>query len=224
MSHTEEEWARNLVGREWEIFWDSGNDEIPDEKALLKEEIISSEYSGKSTVVESIESQQAIETNGITIVANSEKIKGEKIEHEDEPEPSDWYDGIIVSAEKCYDGKFLFAVKFVGDEQDYHMVLERELVRPSARAWIQRTRALMLPRGGFDAMKHKLPPDTMTMNDVPEILQLKESLDKDYSFSCIESDANIGNSGSFPIPSVKDLTKVNFLLFQIGRASCRERV
>ena len=215
MSHTEEEWARNLVGREWEIFWDSGNDEIPDEKALLKEEIISSEYSGKSTVVESIESQQAIETNGITIVANSEKIKGEKIEHEDEPEPSDWYDGIIVSAEKCYDGKFLFAVKFVGDEQDYHMVLERELVRPSARAWIQRTRALMLPRGGFDAMKHKLPPDTMTMNDVPEILQLKESLDKDYSFSCIESDANIGNSGSFPIPSVKDLTKVNFLLFQV---------
>lgn len=215
MSHTEEEWAKNLIGREWEIFWDSGNDQIPDEKVRPKEEIVSSECPAKSMVAESIETQQAIETNGVSVVTSSATIKGEGMQHDDEQEPSDWYDGLVVSAEKCNDGKFIFAIKFVGDEQIYNMVLERELVRPSARAWVQRTRALILPGGAFDAMKLNLPADTMTMNDVPEVLQLKESLDKDSSFSCTESDANIGKSGSVPKPSVQDFVKVKFLLFQV---------
>jgi hypothetical protein len=211
--HTDEEWARSLIGRDWEIFWDSGEEKAGDEK----DQGSAAGIPAAESVVEVDPSDtqptaSATRRSGVVAASGDEANKGDAIGSE---EPSDWYDGRIVSAKKCYDGRFLFFVTFVGDEQIYDMVLGRALVRPSARAWLRRTIALLLPKGGFDLFQSTLPADTMTLDDVPELLRLKESLDMDSALSYTETNGHLKDNESIPRPSRYDLKKIKFLLFQI---------
>ena len=205
--HTEEEWARSLIGRDWEIFWDSGDEKAQDKKdqgsADVQVQVDTSDTQATATVMG--RSGVMAETGD----ANKEE------DATTSEEPSDWYDGRIVSAEKRNDGTFLFFITFVGDEQIYDMVLGRALVRPSARAWLRRTKSLLLPKGGFDLFQSHLPADTMTLDDVPELLRLKESLDMDSALFYTEADGQFKGIESISRPSRCDLSKIKFLHFQI---------
>jgi hypothetical protein len=97
-----------------------------------------------------------------------------KSTHDDEGDSvasiaDDWYDGRILSAEIQKDGTVQGRIVFVGDDTVYGMVLMPSMVRPSARAWIKRTTALLLRKdeGG--------PPDAVS----PEEQHLGETLQDD---------------------------------------------
>ena len=117
-----EEWAKSLVGRDWEIFW---NDE--EENSDQKNEAAS---------VNNDPDKQSHEKDDDNKDPGSDNDSVGSI-------IDDWYAGYIVSLNPNpadAEGKVTFKVRFVGDEEIYDMALEPSKVRPSARGWINRAR------------------------------------------------------------------------------------
>lgn len=141
MTKVDMDWADRLVGRDWEIYWESSGDD-------------------------------AMDTD------NRNDGNEEKVEDEEE---TDWYDGRVVSVQTGKD--VLFRVTFVGDDTVYEMRLQPRLVRPSARAWIERTRAILLPPSSSGATttttkswERDLPPDTSTLEDEKILAELADAV------------------------------------------------
>lgn len=208
--HTEEEWARSLIERDWEIFWDSDGGDLTHDKATaasITNEVISDIPS--SSVQGDIERAAAQQR---TVATSDDDDENE----ENEAEPSDWYDGFIISAKKCVEGQFLFFIKFVGDDQIYDMTLKRELVRPSARAWIRRTRVILFPSIEFNILENRLPADTMTLDDVPAMMRLQRIHDATNTELAYAGNGGIiDEEGAVTRPLKQDFIQVKLLIFHL---------
>jgi len=181
-----EEWAQSLVHRDWEFFW-SHRDEctrLPcQQKQQQKEppEVQLDNYLNNQTGEESFgKGVDDIETENRRECEGGESSE----EHED---VDDWYDGHVegINARK-ENGKYSFQVTFVGDEKLYTMVLEPESVRPSARAWIKRSKAILNSHQSQPLIynqkvtktqplewEQSLPPDTRTVYDSKDLAVLE---------------------------------------------------
>ena len=148
--------------------------------------------------------------NGTKDCSSTDEDETSNIEHEE-----DWYDATVESFESLRksdgdDGtEFLyFNVCFVGDETMYQMVVSPDTVRPSARAWIRRTKA-MLREPGVAAMElseegerqqpdceASLPFDTRTLEDHEKLQSIEQQVDVEFpvvpavTFHCIDEDAS----------------------------------
>mmetsp|Transcript_25232 Transcript_25232/g.38131 ORF Transcript_25232/g.38131 Transcript_25232/m.38131 type:complete len:1046 (+) Transcript_25232:163-3300(+) len=151
-------WAESLVGRDWEIFWDTGVND-------------SSEPKNEMTAITKDGGEN------FTSRENSEAIVGE--EEDEEGDISDWYDGRIIRYESAGAGDFSFDIRFVGEDQIYNMKLSYSSVRPSARAWLIRTKALLSISKSYK-WEEFLSVDTSTLDDQQFLEELKQSVSKDW--------------------------------------------
>lgn len=212
--HSLEEWARSLVGREWEIFW-SDDGCCQDDKREIQEQQLQQDpqleqrLPSPSTFVTAetpqVESNVAMVEAGVAVpvpvAATSDGAESEDVE--------DWYEGQIEAVESVKaDGSFSFHVRFVGDENLYAMVLEPRKVRPSAQAWIKRSKALLnfpaatpqpasqneqIELTNWEAL---LPPDTSTVDDSGQLKQLEAQHVGNESIP--STPPPLGNSDSLP--------------------------
>ncbi|VEU39421.1 unnamed protein product [Pseudo-nitzschia multistriata] len=247
-------WALNLVGRDWEIFWQEEQDGIEEDAGQqLENPHIASAALGATTLSEqeateykkkeTIEDPRTISnstdkpegtirsrSSGIAsrpchidsdhdgdFVLSSEAAMGMvgdkmgpaskeneeiiKVEEKDrkvtcntdaddeESVIDDWYDGRVLeiiddtsTIRTIGRNGWKFRVRFLGDEDVYEIFLVPGKVRPSARAWVQRTMALLNPpaaaskeynmeEDGFD-----LPPDTSTLEDEASLRKIKSKI------------------------------------------------
>eukprot|EP00546_Thalassionema_frauenfeldii_P020557 CAMPEP_0178903134 /NCGR_PEP_ID=MMETSP0786-20121207/4990_1 /TAXON_ID=186022 /ORGANISM="Thalassionema frauenfeldii, Strain CCMP 1798" /LENGTH=1932 /DNA_ID=CAMNT_0020574475 /DNA_START=167 /DNA_END=5965 /DNA_ORIENTATION=+ len=146
-------WAESLVGRDWEIFWENGD----------------TDTSGSNNEI-AVESKE--EVGDLTSVENSQVFEGKEEEEEEEEDISDWYDGRIINYNLSAAGTLSFDIKFVGEDQTYTMELPPSSVRPSARAWLIRTKALFSISKKYK-WEEFLPVDTSTLDDQEYLQQLK---------------------------------------------------
>ena len=102
------------------------------------------------------------------------RTEEESGEDSDESEISDWYDGRILSY-KCTEQGPSFEIQFVGEGQIYTMNLTRSLVRPSARAWLVRTKALLSSRE-LERWEESLPVDTAALEDWARLQDLRRKI------------------------------------------------
>ena len=148
--------------------------------------------------------------NGIQTEKGESGIQTEKGESgiqtdkdDDESEGSvidDWYAGHVLSlVEPENGGKISFKVRFVGDEELYDMELDPSKVRPSARGWIKRTKALLcsskLSTDDGKSWDVLLPPDSGTAED-------------QNALSVIQKELNSKTYSAFVIPEQKDFVQI----------------
>jgi hypothetical protein len=193
-SPANQQWAKSLVGRDWEIYW---NDEEDKEDSPAKQ-------------VDTISSME--------ICTEEKENVDTKNDNEDEDEDSeqgsiidDWYAGKVLSLEPQDGDKLSFKVHFVGDEEIYDMDLEPKKVRPSARGWIKRTKALLCASldtedKPWDAI---LPPDTSTWEDQSDLNNLQRELN---SKTCRVIGLTDRKDG-VEIPRLDDLKKILHLRY-----------
>jgi len=201
-SHPLEEWAQSLTGRDWEIYWsDDGKCQDQQEIDQGQEQknpaaVEQSTATGDDSTIHSTRDYSATTIGTIQPASVAEEVEEE--EEDEEEDPEDWYDGRVEAiANVSPGGKYSFHVRFVGDEQLYTMILEPQNVRPSARAWIARSKALLsVPtlqlaappnaEGPIDLRKWEsmLPPDTSTIDDTGHLSQLQaQHVNGDVSWS-----------------------------------------
>ena len=126
--------------------------------------------------------------------SNSIKEPEEKSETEedDDDDEETWYDATVVTVDtKNSDANVVyFHVKFLGDKDRlFRMPLTSDVVRPSARAWIRRTKAILLTGGGTVAVTEwetSLPQDTSI--STTDAVKMKEIMDEiEASYPCTQS-------------------------------------
>ena len=88
----------------------------------------------------------------------------------------DWYDGRILSADIQKDGTVQGRIVFLGDETVYEMVLMPSMVRPSARAWIKQTAAMLLGNDKEDPHDTSLAEDQHLVETIKDDSQQYEPL------------------------------------------------
>jgi Transcription factor S-II (TFIIS), central domain len=88
----------------------------------------------------------------------------------------DWYDGKVLMFQQTSKGCF-FQVCFLGDSKMYTMVLNQNLVRPSARAWILRTKAI-LDVQDEENWEMLLPNDTSMLDDLDYLQSIQQQLEQ----------------------------------------------
>jgi hypothetical protein len=161
MNSSLEEWASSLVGRDWEIFWTPDDSSCEDEESPYEPLCQNVPPSG---AIKAPKKRAATDDNGDASVEDIE----------------DWYDGHIDAIEsRKENGNVSFHVRFVGDETIYTMVLEPSWVRPSARAWIKRSKALLNNHSNLAAQnfltdwENSLPADTSTVSDSGKLAELQ---------------------------------------------------
>ncbi|CAB9514346.1 Transcription factor S-II (TFIIS), central domain [Seminavis robusta] len=114
-----------------------------------------------------------------------EKQQGHEEEEEESEDVEDWYDGHIDQIEELRDGNYSFRVRFVGDDTIYSMVLVPGRVRPSVRAWIKRSKAILGNQALAKTIKsvvdweNALPIDTRTLQDTPHLDILQNQIEQD---------------------------------------------
>lgn len=154
------EWAESVVGMECEVFWKAD--------AIMTEQSVASLDESKKT---DFSSEAACQ-------------RKRKRSQSDQDEP-DWYDATVL---ECIDpvnrgAPPLFRVIFAGDDKTtYEMPLKPDLVRPSARAWIRRTLALLQPPPNHSLSDWftQLPHDTRTLDDTAALDGINERIDKEF--------------------------------------------
>jgi hypothetical protein len=211
-------WAYSLVGRDWEIFWSEGDD---GDAASEQGETSSDANDQPSTDAISLaESPKEDETSDSMNVEDEKKSPGQGDEDQKSDDASegsiidDWYAGHIKLCTPQKDGAFSFQVKFVGDDTDYDVVIDPSKVRPSARGWIKRAKALLCSSVQASTLvewERSLPPDTSTLADQNDLLQLKNDLGPE-KFEHLRVNKN-GASESVDIPTLEDLSKVRRLQY-----------
>ena len=207
-------WANSLVGRDWEVFWaDDGcckdneeNQEEPEQKGS---------DTMPTNTVDSVPPGREAVARGDEVVAANEAVDEDAAEEDVE----DWYDSHIVGIESFVKetGNYSFHVRFEGDETLYTMVLEPKKVRPSIKAWIERSKALLnfqppaqTSASGttksekqvedFTDWESSLPGDTSTVYDKEHLAQLKAQHHTDDA-SCQSTPLTDipGNQSSLPL-------------------------
>ncbi|KAI2499807.1 Transcription factor S-II (TFIIS) [Fragilaria crotonensis] len=129
-------------------------------------------------------------TAPLRVVSCEQAPTEEVVNNDNEVEDiSDWYDGRILSFASCESGH-IFDIQFVGEGKIYSMNLNRALVRPSARAWLMRTKAL-LSSNSAEHWEAALPADTATLEDRAHLQDLRQTCGKNEpakSLSCATFD------------------------------------
>ena len=143
------QWVQNLVGKECEIFWKQQTDDDDD---------AGDDHKMPGTTLN-------------TVAA----AKGDEMSESE----ADWYDAHIQSMDH-QDGKsWVFKLQFAGEDRIYDMPLQPTIVRPSARAWIRRTKALLEQpdaRLSFEEWEKNLPSDTSLPSDEPELERIRHQV------------------------------------------------
>ena len=192
------DWAKSLVGRDWEIFWseeeDNENAAATDKKVYDSSQI----EPKKSSIEENDNSNSNKQSEGGKESDGDSNSVGSIID--------DWYAGRVVSAEVDSDaGKYLFKIRFVGDAEIYEMSLDPSKVRPSARGWIKRTKALLCCNS-LDDMEKELPPDTRMLDDQGCLNDLRMEMDS-YCYVSFNLQLPEQKEGLRP-PLVEDVKKI----------------
>lgn len=193
-----EAWAQSLVGRDWEIYWENNH----------------------TSRDESVEGENKRMLESVSEGAESERAENEatrEANEEEETDEEDWYDGHVEEIEcKKDDGPYSFRVRFVGDDTIYTMVLTPRIVRPSARAWIKRSKALLEPsKKSRPDWEKSLPPDTRSISDAEQLVQL-ESQHVDLDFLKMRGESpkhefRYSDGKSQGIPDMKELNQIQRL-------------
>jgi hypothetical protein len=212
-------WAHSLVGQDWEIFWSEGDDG----EAASGQGETSTEDANDQPFTDAIsppESTKKDQTSDDMNVEDKNKSPGQGDEDRKSDDTSegsiidDWYAGHIKLCTPQHDGAFSFQVKFVGDDTDYDVLLDPSKVRPSARGWIKRAKALLCSSVQASTLvewERSLPPDTSTLADQNDLLQMKNNFGPD-KFEQLRVNKN-GASESVDIPTLEDLSKVRRLQY-----------
>ncbi|CAJ1888328.1 unnamed protein product [Cylindrotheca closterium] len=173
-------WAENLVGRDWEIWWsdneegtsgdnnDDGNQDQPSGMDVDNND---------SVLDDTMTGRDLVSSTVMASLDNTTDDPVDRNENNDESESEgegsvidDWYAGRILSFEQSGQS-FIFKVIFVGDEEEYEMALDSTKVRPSAIAWIKRTKAILCS-SEFPS-DSELPPDTNTDLDSTALSEIE---------------------------------------------------
>jgi hypothetical protein len=154
------EWTQSIIGRDWEVYW---------------------KQSACRLIVASPKKE---------ILSDSEDEGG----HDDE---ETWYDATVLALDEGKSqkssnrsNKTYFQVRFLGENDKlYSMALSPDLVRPSARAWIRRTKAILQqPSSSTGTTEYNtkqweeaLPPDTVIpILDRAELKRMEQELQRDF--------------------------------------------
>ena len=198
------EWAQSLVGRDWEIYWSEGGDgdDASIEDAPSDVRVQTPIPIGEPSTVQLNEENGGAGsnlTNGTEKSASDDTDDGET--SEEGSIIDDWYAGHVKSMSVQDDNKFSFAVCFVGEDIVYDMVLDKTKVRPSARGWIKRSKALLsISSRQGENWEEELPLDTRTLDDESQIAEIQRN-------SYIETfhDTMISPDGASQNPTQADL-------------------
>jgi hypothetical protein len=161
------EWAESLIGRYWEVYWRQEGNEAPAAAAANKKATGAAPLTSASEPSTKRGHRQRNDDDNHKPQRHDgdddpDGIDGELVEaddqdnstaassssEEEEIDADDWYDAKVEAFSSAPGQRqpfFTFKVRFVGDEDDaeYDMVLTPHIVRPSSRAWIRRTLALL---------------------------------------------------------------------------------
>lgn len=149
------------------------------------------------------ERKQLDEANEMDV---DEEEENEFIGDESESEGSiidDWYAGRVLSFSSDTENTFTFKVHFVGDEEIYEMVLDPSKVRPSARGWIKRTKAML--NCSQIPTDDQIPPDSSMAEDKEQLHNIQNEIDSKQYKNIIIPD-HIMNGVN--IPTMEDLTSI----------------
>jgi hypothetical protein len=229
---SQQEWIESVVGRDWEIFWKPEEEE--EEKSHPEQDQPQPAFNEIPAAIGSATAPSAIEQD-TDLVMIDESDQGvtqpnEETEQEmnteasmpddDEEHEEDWYAAHIVAVavskqqqdqedstgNSTLISPSIFQVRFVGEDDTTHdMLLTPDIVRPCARAWIRRTRALLLMQlpnddgpssnGSTDAHQWatSLPHDTSTVRDREQIAMIRQAVDR-QDFPVIPNSDDNSNS------------------------------
>lgn len=207
LNKSQQEWIDSIVGRDWEVFWKQGSSRTTLKYDPCVETAFAQAF---STVHESSAFVDADDMPLNMLVQQRKDNTDDDVSDNsaDADHEEDWYDATVHMFDRPGESEgsatlsLHFRVSFVGDDEIYFMILTPETVRPSARGWIRRARAV-LRQPLADAKDHdqkcwedSLPPDTRTMADRVAL----ESIQKDVletfpvtkydSFYSSDGDAN----------------------------------
>lgn len=183
---------------------------------------VQSTQSGDNTVCSGDGTTHAYKAD-VEVGTHIEEEDGDDDEEEDHED--DWYDARIEAFDGVDEsGAALFRLSFVGEEKEYVMKLNPTIVRPSAEAWIARTKAMLAQRNpeieSCDNKKwfYSLPAETATIYDQSALDAVdRETRSKDlYTLSALDPNSFVPPS-SVPSPEVKDLEAVCDLCVLIRR-------
>ena len=141
--------------------------------------------------------------NSATTTSSGHQGDDEKNASADE---EDWYAARIESYLGNQNGSPLFQISFVGDDEEYVMVATPENVRPSSRAWVSRTQALVHDYLYYEG-DEELPHDTRQLVDMEKLKEIESQCRSKYS-----TESDIPSSGVWLhpdlLPDSKDLKTV----------------
>jgi hypothetical protein len=137
----------------------------------------------------------------------------EDAEDEEEEVISDWYDARILEYKITEGDKVSFKIIFVGEDHTYSMELSPSNIRPSARAWVKRTKKLLSTREA-EGWEAALPADTSTLKDQAYLMELKEKLLGSASSEASPPDA-LHYSGSVAHPGLLDFNEMQLLRYHV---------
>mmetsp|Transcript_12615 Transcript_12615/g.30122 ORF Transcript_12615/g.30122 Transcript_12615/m.30122 type:complete len:2002 (-) Transcript_12615:73-6078(-) len=186
-------WAENLVERDWEIWWcedeegtsDDKNEGDPNQPLEMdvdkNDSVLDGAMAGADLVSSTVVAWLDNITDDPVEQEQDQENENENEESESEEEGSvidDWYAGRILSFEQAGES-FVFKILFVGDEQVYEMALDPSKVRPSAIAWIKRTKAILCSSEFLS--DSELPPDTNTDLDSLALSEIEAESEQEHS-------------------------------------------
>lgn len=181
----------------------------------------------------------------------TEQAVNKEVSMADEEHEEDWYAAhiVAVAVSKQQEGgrmestgsstltspSILFQVRFVGEDDTTHdMLLTPDIVRPCARAWVRRTRALLLlqlPKddgpnsaSSTDAQQWatSLPHDTSTVRDREQLAMIRDAVDRQDFPDIPDNNNNIDDDipqssqpPAFEVPSKQELDSVRQLVVWI---------
>jgi hypothetical protein len=200
---------------------------------------------------ESVSDDQVVEAEDMTMTILNDG--SDEHDDDDDEHEADWYAGhilaLVVSQQQQQQPdaadtdtdtdaisvhvlQHVFQVRFVGEDTLYEMPLTPANVRPCARAWVRRTRALLLPpaiptgvTGDFDiqTQSSSLPPDTSTALDRQQLEAIRLAVQTtEYppippdalGATAVHANTN-GNSNNSTLPSQQELDGVRQLMVWI---------
>jgi hypothetical protein len=181
VSWTPAAWSQSIIGRDWEVYW----------KKHCCRLIVPAQSSPRSTTT-------TTRTRVLQKEGRDESSSSSSLEEDDDEET--WYDATVLALDDTTttpppppnptttastNNCIYFQVQFLGDEDKvYSMALSPDIVRPSARAWIARTTAILnQPPQQQRNWEEALPPDTSVVADHEDIQRMEQEIQKSYPIS-----------------------------------------
>ena len=176
-----EGWIEHVVGRNWEIYWESesSSDHATD---------ANSDMNTSDCNMENPRKRRRLDENNPNGSDSVSICVEENEEEESEDDEDDWYAGYIkkfLGFETANDGheiksRPLFQVLFVDDEELYEMCVRPGILRPCSRTWVKRSLALL---GAHKvslktSLDNQLPNDTRRLHDEGDLRKISELLEQ----------------------------------------------